>query len=230
MIKKLDWDSTFFKKEIGKVIVNDLDEWNQIEKKFYNSGFDLLYVFTNTSVDHHTLDTIQSETEFHDIKLTYQLKPDHKIEKCNSIRELKVLSPELESLALRAGIYSRFNRDSKLKEMFPLFYKQWIYNSLFGDYADLVLGYHKENDKLCGMITLKKQQEQLRIGLISVGSEHSGHGIGKKLIHSAIYWAKELNLSSIIVDTQEINQEAVKFYLSSGFKLINKTHIFHKWK
>ena len=54
---------------------------------------------------------------------------------------------------------------------------------------------------------------------IRVGRDNRRTGIGTRLMEAAVNWAKKGNMPGIMLETQDINVPACKFYESCGFKL-----------
>ncbi|TFF86381.1 MAG: GNAT family N-acetyltransferase [Promethearchaeota archaeon] len=54
---------------------------------------------------------------------------------------------------------------------------------------------------------------------ISVSQDHRRQGIGRALIQKAIEWAKEKKLGGLMLETQDNNLSACRFYFNVGFKI-----------
>lgn len=82
-----------------------------------------------------------------------------------------------------------------------------------------------------GFITLSTNNDDNIgvIGLLSVDSKARGMGIGRCLIKKVFELASDLQLSSINVSTQLKNQQALKFYINTGFKESVRKNIYHLW-
>ncbi len=53
------------------------------------------------------------------------------------------------------------------------------------------------------------------------------HGVGRALMQRAVRWAKEKNLPGIMLETQDVNVAACKFYENLGFTLRGfDTHLY----
>jgi ribosomal protein S18 acetylase RimI-like enzyme len=76
-------------------------------------------------------------------------------------------------------------------------------------------------DRQCvGQIRLKRNWN--RYGLIediSVAKDYRNRGIGKQLLASAIEWAKAGGMPGLMLETQDINLVACRFYEKCGFQL-----------
>lgn len=63
---------------------------------------------------------------------------------------------------------------------------------------------------------------------IRVGSDHKGMGIGKALIQAAETWAMTKGLRGMMLETQDINGPACRFYLRQGYQVGSVD--LHKYK
>ena len=76
------------------------------------------------------------------------------------------------------------------------------------------------SDRVAGELVMRKNWN--RLGLvewIAVDRNFRRIGIGKALISHAIRWAKDKNLPGIMLETQDTNVGACRFYESCGFVL-----------
>jgi len=228
--KKLNWDSSFFNFNVGQILTS-LDESSQdnIFQKMYDNDIKLAYYssLNPLKLPEHLLYSLALV----DIKVAYR-KQLQRIEstdvKIKPFTESD-LTNSLVQLAIASGTYSRFKIDEKItKRKFEDLYKQWIINSISKQIADEVLIY-KENEIICGFITIGTKQNMGDIGLIAVREDYRGRGIGKKLIISAENFA--LNKFKMIqVVTQMDNLPACKLYISCGYEQVTKEYIYHLWK
>lgn len=71
-----------------------------------------------------------------------------------------------------------------------------------------------------GQIRLKQNWNQYcLIEDISVANDHRNRGIGKKLMAAAIGWAKAGGMPGLMLETQDVNLVACRFYERCGFQL-----------
>ena len=139
------------------------------------------------------------------------------------------INEQLLNLAYEAGIYSRYRLDPHFKQNeFKRLYSEWMKNSLSHTFADKVYA-ARENNRILGMITLKKKNSSMAIGLISVAKEARGKHIGTSLIEAAEYYAGTQHTASITVATQASNAAAAAFYRKCGFRQLKKDCVFHIW-
>ena len=80
---------------------------------------------------------------------------------------------------------------------------------LFYDAADCV-----------GQIRLRKNWNKYAlVEDIAVSKSHRKNGIGTKLMQKAVEWAKENELSGVMLETQDTNLLACRFYNKLGFQI-----------
>jgi streptothricin acetyltransferase len=82
----------------------------------------------------------------------------------------------------------------------------------------IFLGY--ADGQIAGQIILRKNWNRYAyIEDITVDVNYRRRGIGKELISQAKHWAQERNLAGIMLETQNNNVGACKFYENCGFRL-----------
>lgn len=78
-------------------------------------------------------------------------------------------------------------------------------------------------NKVLGVCRLQKNSDaEGQIRFMAVAKDAQGKGIGKKLIHAAEIKAKEIGLSTIILQARE---NAVPFYESCNYQIQEKTFL-----
>jgi dTDP-4-amino-4,6-dideoxy-D-galactose acyltransferase len=136
---------------------------------------------------------------------------------------------ELEVLALKAGIFSRFNIDPKFsKEQYENLYKQWIINSTNKKIADAVF-VAREGCKIVGMITVGRKNCRGNIGLISVDENRRGQNMGVSLVSTAHKWFISQGCKIAQVVTQTDNIAACRLYNKCGYHIERTEHFYHFW-
>jgi GNAT superfamily N-acetyltransferase len=81
------------------------------------------------------------------------------------------------------------------------------------------------------MLELKKSpayaalvpRSYVQLNEIAVTAKHRRKGIGRKLVESAVQWAKDRNALSLELNVWEFNQAAIGFYQSMGLVTLNRT-------
>lgn len=138
-------------------------------------------------------------------------------------------TPEMENLAIQAGIYSRFKLDPRFPEgRFVELYKLWIQNSVNKKIADSVLVVRDEG-KVVGMVTIGQKGDRADIGLIAVDASMRKRRLGLSLVCAAQEWALSKGFSVAQVVTQKDNFSACQLYKKCGYCVDKVEDIYHFW-
>ena len=183
-IQKLDWDSKFFGRRIGRLQVDCLGR----ELPEIPSGFDLIYV--ETACENNCCAPV-SHPKWYDAgrKLTFTTATDDGNED-PSIKQLTTRSPELQKLAWLSGHQSRYRLDPNFTdEEYRRLYTRWVDACLGGQWNATILGIERHGE-LAGFVTVESLTDHARIGLIAVHSDHQGQGLSGRLILAAMATAK----------------------------------------
>lgn len=141
----------------------------------------------------------------------------------------QVPDTDLESLAIQAGIYSRFKVDAKIPEdKFLDLYRLWIRNSVNGQIADAVLVARHEG-RIAGMVTVGEKNGRSDIGLIAVDESMRGKNLGIALVGAAKEWARSKGYRFAQVVTQRENLAACRLYEKCGYTIEKIENIYHLW-
>lgn len=142
----------------------------------------------------------------------------------------------LHSLAIRAGIHSRFNTDPLFPTtLFRALYGEWMRKSLSGEIADAVLVAVDRQDAAvdggvpAGMITVSAREGAGSIGLVAVDALHEGHGLGTALLQAAGAWFAARGCAGAQVVTQGGNAAACALYEKNGYCVGRREDIWHFW-
>lgn len=226
-IERLDWDSSFFGYEVGKIEVNDFaffdfDNFIQRTKKFKLTYFFSKEVITlpNVPLVDRKVVLFQACTEIGEVNNIM----------IQSFNAEKHSFDELKELALESGIYSRFYSDKNFKNQeYQKLYTRWIENAVNDDTTfDIVIAV--SNNSIIGFATLNKKNSLLAdIGLVAVSKNSRGLGVGKQLMQEAIVRSRKAGFKEIQVVTQLNNLAAMNLYKSTNFKIKEITNIYHLW-
>lgn len=92
-------------------------------------------------------------------------------------------------------------------------------NSYLDD-PDKVILFAYVDEELAGQIRIRKSWNGYAyIDDIAVDKDYRRQGVGRRLIQSAIAWAKEKGFPGIMLETQDNNVPACKLYEACGFVL-----------
>ncbi|PZX49788.1 acetyltransferase (GNAT) family protein [Algoriphagus ratkowskyi] len=214
MITPLPFDTHLFNYPVGKISINT--SWNEEDFLIAAKEFQLIYLFSESPVAFNN-----SSFQLVDIKMIYEKHINAPAE-IPEIKHFKSpLSKELQDLAFESGVYSRYKLDTRLnQEEFEKLYRIWIQKAWE---SNSVL----EAPDLQGMVTYSVADKAAKVGLIAVSKESQGKGWGKKLMKFAEAKAFALGAETIEVSTQEANIPACRLYESLGYKLAEKTFVYH---
>jgi len=231
--KKKEWDSNFFKFNIAEARIENFDKSNyqSLRSIFSSEKFDLVYLYSTDKKSKESL--IESKVPLVDNKITFFKKIGQNNIDCAKEIKSYVLDEhysKLLELALASGEYSRFKLDKKFRDIeFKKLYTAWLENSLNKNIADEILVWRHIEKEILGFITYKIKGKALKIGLIAVDAKARGKGIGKKLLNCVEYTALNKIIKDILVETQEANSGACKFYYDNGYNIKRIQPIFHLW-
>lgn len=217
-----EWDSQFFSKKIGDV------QWG-IEKTQLASAnsYDLITTRVG-SLEHTKIEVLQNHGFVYcdgDVQLTKDIHSnDSEIDFQMATQEQL---PKLLTMLDNMYQISRFKAPWFATQDRDRFYKEWLTKAVYGTFDDCCLMIAEE-DNICGFVTLKEFSNYAQIGLIGVGSEYQGKGIGKKLLSVAEQYLKKRNCTTLNVATQTSNIHALNLYTRFGFRLTETNLWFYK--
>ena len=229
MLRRLEWDSEFFKLKIGRLDLDSVEEFSEIilKSEELRQSFDLLYIFAEETLNQQLLDInlVDTKTIF-----TKQLIDCPKEVSGVSKYLDSVVSQDLYHLAWVSGKYSRFQLDKRFPDdAYERLYGRWIEQSVAGNMADSVF-VHGSDGRMDGMITIGVEGREASIGLVAVDDLSQGKGIGSKLIQAVEeYLLRETQVNTLKVATQWENKAACRLYEKNGFEVESKTNIYHWW-
>jgi dTDP-4-amino-4,6-dideoxy-D-galactose acyltransferase len=232
VIKKLDWDSAFFLKNIFAVYFANNETLNlaEVEDRLTLLKADVVYCFVpEDDITSHKL-LIAKCAILVDKKVTFSKELTSGANgDFDGVYSYKgELNAELISLSIEAGQYSRFKLDQKLNRHFEKLYTEWIDKSLKREIADEVFVY-REREKIKGMLTCKSSEGIGVIGLVATEESIRGKGVGRKLVEAAESYliTKGVMISHVV--TQQANEVARQFYQSLGYRELQQEYVFHWW-
>ena len=231
---KLNWDSDFFKFNVGKITgsIVAIQDLEIIENLIENNNSRLTYFSSLEEIPSFVFKSQRFDISLVDKKTTFtkKINPNLDIDPSISIVDTNISREKLIELSIQSGIYSRFKIDKRIgKNKFEEMYSLWMINSLNKKIAKEVLIYIEEN-ALAGFVTLREKNNRADIGIIAVDNSFRGKGIGKKMMTSAEKWFSNLGYKTIQVLTQGNNIPACKLYESCGYSIESVEYFYHIWK
>lgn len=230
-LERLDWDSTFFNYNVGRIIVNENQSINLSKFLLDSKEYKLVYIFSKLSLHNELFKLVDEKVVLYQELSSINRNLHFDFFTIKSFDKLIHNRQELEKLALESGTYSRFNIDENFKSgEYNKLYLTWIALSIEEKLAfDIIIATDK-NETIVGFVTLNKKSESLvDIGLVAVSDGFRGKGIGKSLMNYALNKSFELGYKEIQVVTQINNINAMKLYESVGFNIKEKTFVYHYW-
>jgi dTDP-4-amino-4,6-dideoxy-D-galactose acyltransferase len=236
----LDWDSQFFGMIIAKIYPNKLkmEELKHILSILRNKSVELVYWATDPLDDETQIAAKLFDGILVDCKMTYEAVLTNDNEELSEacwlgVEQFKGKTPNhvMENLAIEAGKFSRFKKDSSFPyEKFERLYRHWICESINNNLADVVfISRSKSHDSIEGMITVRIMDNQGEIGLVAVNKNVRGQKIGSKMIRAAKHWVKHKGCDKIKVVTQQANTSGRALYEKNGFQVKKIENFYHFW-
>ena len=235
----LDWDSNFFGLAVAKVLPARLDHdgLGRCLAQMKAEGVRLAY-WASDPADEASQEGAWRQGGFlADRKVTYAAdagrilsmaagEPAPVVVEEYASREV---TPELEQLALQAGIFSRFKVDPKMPVgTFEELYRIWIRSSAARTIAE-VLYVVRYQETIAGMVAVGEKNGRADIGLIAVDDMLRGQGAGQALVLAARNWGIARGFASAQVVTQGDNVPACRFYEKCGYGIDKVENIYHFW-
>ncbi len=220
MIERLDWDSSFFGFEVGRL---ELPQRTELSLLIANCPFRLIYIFSDEPVEFDGFALVDIKVEF--AKCVRQVPFPDEVARFDSNKHSY---RTLLELALLSGKYSRFAKDSNFhRNEFAKLYKRWIDRSIESENIEVLI--FEVNGITLGFVTLEIHSDAARIGLIATSVNHQGRGVAQQLIAACENICVHLNISTLFVATQFANKPAMRLYIKTGFTVKRQQHIYHHW-
>lgn len=229
-INKLNWDSDFFKINVGELIVDDS---HSIDDSCLQN-FDLIVVKQNTDnqIQLKNFDTPFEETKFvFTKKFTSDFVLHNSTHEILNTDEYPIDAHLLFDLAFESGKYSRFKLDNHFPDnSFKALYQLWVLNSINKQFADKVYYIKHTDNSIIGFVTLRVHKNHASIGLIAISDRFQGQGIGKQLLQKVETYCYSNQINELQIPTQKKNTIACSFYKKNGYSILEETIIKHYWK
>jgi GNAT superfamily N-acetyltransferase len=235
MIKKLEWDSTFFGKKIGELRgYPSFTNISPIIEKAKKQGYQ--YILYRLKSQKTPLIQLLESYGFYltDIGITWEIKNDQftygeKKADQRMVNSVRVATekdiPMLKKMITSLFLESRFYSDPFFsKKDADRLYQAWIENSVRKQTANIVYIIPE-----VGFIACKKASAKSgEIKLIGIKEDFRGKGIGKILLWVSFKWFEKQRIRVIKARTQLKNLPAMNFYARSCFSMKGFDLIFAK--
>ncbi|SFM13059.1 Acetyltransferase (GNAT) family protein [Paenibacillus sp. 1_12] len=220
MIKKLEWDSSFFGFNIAELNIMQISNKFDIEPFIVENNIKFIQARCNISNTEGI--RLLEENSFHyaDLRVTFQIQfkegmPYHIYELANNedINTLKKIAANSFTDSRYYGYEHIFLR-GKIDEL----YETWVEKSVKGLFDDCCLKI-TVNSKIAGFLTLRIRAQIATIGIIAIDEKYQGNGVGTQLMNSLMGYLAKSDIEFIEVTTQGKNIKAQNFYIKNGFRL-----------
>jgi ribosomal protein S18 acetylase RimI-like enzyme len=85
---------------------------------------------------------------------------------------------------------------------------------------------YRENGNLLACVELRKEEEKLYLGMLSVRPNLQGKGVGKKLLNAAEEYAHNNQCRTIYMSVISVRKELIEWYERHGYKLTGERKPF----
>lgn len=233
-LEMLPWDTDFLGFPVAQLCpaASSLGCVTELLEEARRQNIRLLYWFVDPADAEAVVTARVLGARLTDRKVTYAMPVATEPEPwAEGIEPTTEVTPQLRSLALQSGYYSRFRTDPGFAaDVYKRLYTRWIESSVAGSIAREVLVYRAAPaPREVGLLTLGVQNNRASIGLLSVEEMARGQAVGTKLVTAAQHRTAEWGLSTIQVVTQQDNMKACRFYERCGFQIEQVQYIYHIW-
>lgn len=232
-IKRLDWDSAFFKVSCGRVdIYKKLDQSDFMNMLADCKEYECLSINNHGNmIENNILIGKYTSAFLVDVNVQFLKEPLSGYPRIANIKIKNNFPYNDAILALTKTAYteSKFIKDENLNRRHgDEVYVNWIRNA-FGLENKYFLVSQIQQD-LMGYILFSIDGDKATIELIAVNQEKRGKGIARNMIHYLENNLRTRDIKIIGVGTQINNTPAIKLYESVGFKMDDCVSTFHRWR
>ena len=239
-IRRLDWDSSFFGFPIGEAQATTRDQLLAAEQEGGREGLRCLYLLIRS--EHFGLVQEAEALGFRltGVRTSFVAEAPFRADLTGTgATRVRAAQPAdvgaLEAIATTAHPDTRFFADPAFtREACERLYATWIRRSVEG-WSDQVFVADQVADARIGQVapvgyvTLHRNGDAARIGLIAVASGTRRAGIGRALMMEAFRWCDAHQVQGLSVATQAQNTSALRFYMRCGFGVDRVDFWLHKW-
>jgi len=241
-IHPVDWESAFFGFPIGSLDIPADFSLQELQESLRRGQqrFRLVYVFRQ-EFGPESLESLDVPCLRCDQRMTFKktisasvASIDEHIKAYTST----ICSKQIEALAIKSGVMSRFKRDPELSVQYERLFLTWINNSVSGGLADSIWTW-RENNRMVGMVTVRcarrvhpgngRMEREARIGMLAVDEAFRRRGIAVSLLKTCDFWCHTLDIPTASIVTQSDNAATIALCEKSGFELAEKDSIYHYW-
>jgi len=235
-IQYLPWDSNFFNFKIGKIIIQDDNNFdlNTFKEIVAKDQYDLIYIYKYNSLLKQNiifslnLDLIDIVVEMSK-EFSSQSIYKRPFELKNTLTKKELAESYL--IAEQTSLVSRFHKEPMIADFLTKkLYREWVDNSLNKSFADGIF-IEKIHNSVVGIHVIKTDLENKTgyCSLIGVRSDIKRKGVGRKLWNQSFnYWAEQNIIEKVQVPFSLQNKESLNFHLNMGFNRVEEIrYVYH---
>lgn len=237
LVERLDWDSEFFGREIGRARVGRLDA-SLAERLAYDAraaGLACVY-FAAAAEDFETVVAAENlGCHLVDVRVVLERPAEGAVAAPAADAEFRIEPgraddlPHLEAIATDVARASRYSADPHFRrDETERLYRTWVRNGWDG-YVDAVLVAHGHDGEVLGFVCPKMHGELCDLQLVGVASAQRQRKVGRGLVSAGIAWGREHGASRLQVVTQGRNVPAQRLYQQLGFLTTEVKLFYHLW-
>ena len=233
----LEWDSSFFGRQIARLTVSRLDAENIKEVMNWSKSQAIECIYLLADADDATTTRLAESHAFQfvDIRVTLERALDDIPATAGKALSTGIRLSNSGDVPVLRSIAKVSHRDSRFYYDFHFppsacdaLYETWIEKSCHG-YATAVLVAELES-RPAGYVSCHLLQENRgQIGLFGIAPEARGQGLGKKLLEGSLQWFAENGVKNVMVVTQGRNRTAQRLYQRGGFLTRSVQLWYHRW-
>ena len=223
MIQYLEWESKHFNKEIYSLVDHEITN-DQLRECLEAKYIDLIQCKCDVSKTNFINLLCSNKFELASISITLSKALSKEIKQISNMDESIFVANEtdivdIKEIAKKSFRYSRFFHPFFDEIKVHDIYSQWAEKSVIGKF-DNICFIAKEKNIISGFMTLRFVTKSIcKIGLIAVNKKYRGMKVGKRLLNYASIYASHHGYTTLQVETQYENKEAISLYQKQAFSV-----------
>lgn len=225
-LKKLQWDTDFFKKDIYRLDLSDEADFKALDSSVPKDS--CTYIFSSDRIPSLAPILFDEKVTFKKDVKDIQVTPlTGKVECFLLTNPADVPFDILNELSVISSASSRFRNDKSFasKDVDQL-YHLWI-KKAYADQQDHFIFIATIDQQIAGMYSCKRQEKSLIIELVATLPQYQKQGVGSALMTTVMNYAREKSFESVYVTTQLGNEGACRLYTKHGFVQSNLLYTYH---
>lgn len=239
-IQRLDWESSFFHKEIYRLHLGKTDTLETMGEKLDQVEADLVECLISAENFSQLTALYARGFCLVDIRYTLTLQFDGEWIKSFNRESLQGVFRQatIEDISLLkqgvSGLYKtgRFYNDAHFsKKSVETFYQAWLEKAVHGTFDHECYVYY-DGESLVGFVSAQYNSDALcaKVGLVGICEPFQGKGYGKIVLLSILHQFFEKGIQRVEVVAQGNNIPAIRLYEGFGFKTETIDFWLHRWR